>query len=71
MHVAPGRRRPRFDKRTSLCEAQGDEGNEVDLKHTNIIIGRVMKLLRESMEAYCTNPPIPRARNASGAPVAT
>lgn len=45
-----------FDERTSLCKTQGSKENEVDLRYMNIIIERVMNLLKGSMMAYRKEP---------------
>ena len=41
-----------FDESTGMCTAEGDEENEVDLSHMNIIIERIMCMLTGSIKAY-------------------
>ncbi|KAL7553950.1 hypothetical protein ACHAWF_017307 [Thalassiosira exigua] len=45
-----------FDERTGLCRAAGNEENDIDLKYTNIILERVMRLFRASIDSYRTKP---------------
>lgn len=52
-----------FDETTGMCQADGNEENEVDLRYINIIIDRVLKLLKASIAEYRNT--IPKERGPS------
>ena len=41
-----------LDEKLGICIADGNDKNEIDLQKMNIILGRVMKLLTKSINAY-------------------